>query len=290
MRACASIALAAVALASFSHAASITLPTLYSCEPATIRVSAQGNYTIEGRNGASRKLVFRAHVNQGVTSVNWDYVDLAANDTALITVTDQISASQTSDDAVQALVQANPMGNTTCLVKDKDKDHHSTPKQKSMVATIIGIALGAFFALVILLIAGMMYRRKREKLEKVEEDSVDLDHSYTQGSVPAGGSYMARLVPGLKLQEARPLPRDPVLESEQANYSSTRRGTQYYKNDTSFDMPYRHQWQPPSQPYRQSSNPFSEQQASTTQQQQHELLYQQQEKSQSSFLSHNNSK
>ncbi|KAJ9478661.1 hypothetical protein PHBOTO_002177 [Pseudozyma hubeiensis] len=289
MRAFASIALAGVALASFSHAASITLPTLYSCEPATIRVSAQGNYTIEGRNGASRKLVFRAHVNQGVTSVNWDAVDLAANATALITVTDQISASQTSDDAVQALVLANPAGNTTCLVKDKD--HRSTPKQKSMVATIIGIALGAFFALVILLIAGMMYRRKRERLEKVEEDSLDLDHSYTQGSVPAGGSYMARLVPGLKLQEARPLPRDPVLESEQANYSSTRRGTQYYKNDTSLDMPYRHQWQPPSQSYRQSSNPFSEQQASTTQQQQqHELLYQQQEKSQSSFLSHNNSK
>ncbi|GAC98828.1 hypothetical protein PHSY_006423 [Pseudozyma hubeiensis SY62] len=278
MRAFASIALAAVALASFSHAASIKLPTLYSCEPAAIRVSAQGNYTIEGRDGTSNKLVFRAHVKQGVTSVNWDAVDLAANATALIAVTDQISASQTSNDAVQALVLANPAGNTTCLVKDTD--HRSTSKQKSMVATIIGIALGAFFLLVILLIAGMMYRRKRERLEKVEEDSLDLNHSYTHGTIPAGGSYMARLVPGLKLQEARPLPRDPVLESEQATYSSTRRGTQYYKNDSSFDMPYRHQWHQPS-------NPFAEQHASTTRQD-HELLYQQHEKSQSSFVSHHN--
>ncbi len=104
-----------------------------------------------------------------------------------------------------------------------------------MVPTIIGIALGAFFLLIVLLVGGVMWRRKKEKMQKVENDSVDLNHSYA-GNVPAGGSYMARLVPGLKLQEARPLPRDPVLESEQANYSNTRRGTMnYYKNGTDYN-------------------------------------------------------
>ncbi|CDS00419.1 uncharacterized protein SPSC_01655 [Sporisorium scitamineum] len=227
MRLASSIALIAVVLAAFSHAAIINLPTLYSCEPASIHVLAKGNYTLEGRNLETHKLHFRLRVQKGVTSVTWDSVDLAANTTALITVTEQISATQTSVGSVQALVQPNPSGSTTCLADKKDKDRASS-KQKNMVPTIIGIVLGAFFLLVLFLVAGMMYRRKKEKTQKIEEDSVDLSHSYTQ----AGESYMARLVPGLKLNEARPLPRDPKLESEQANYASTRRGTQYYKTTT----------------------------------------------------------
>ncbi|CBQ70971.1 conserved hypothetical protein [Sporisorium reilianum SRZ2] len=225
MRLVSSIALVALAFAAVSHAAFINLPTLYSCEPAAIRVLAKGNYTLEGRDLDTRKLHFRLRVQKGVSSVTWDAVDLPANATAIITVTDQIAASQTSAGSVQALVQPNPSGNTTCLADKKDKDR-ATAKQKNMVPTIIGIVLGAFFVLVLLLVAGMMYRRKKEKSQKIEEDSVDLSHSYSQ----AGGSYMARLVPGLKMNEARPLPRDPKLESEQADYASTRRGTHYYKS------------------------------------------------------------
>lgn len=231
MRLACSIALIAFAFAAFAQAAFINLPTLYSCEPASIRVLAQGNYTLEGREIDSHKLYFRLRVQKGVTSVTWDAVDMPANATALVTVTDQISLTQTAVGSVQALVQPNPSGNTTCLADAKKDKDHRTGKQKNMVPTIIGIVLGAFFVLVLLLVAGMMYRRKKEKSQKIEEDSVDLNHNnnyYTQ----AGGSYMARLVPGLKLHEARPLPRDPKLESEQANYASTRRGTQYYNKNS----------------------------------------------------------
>lgn len=235
MRVHASIAIAAVAaLTTVSRAALINLPTLYSCEPASIHILAKGNYTIEGRDGNSHKLVFRARIKKGVLAVTWDTVDLPANATALITVIDQISPTDTSNNSVQGSIFANPAGNTTCLAKARD--HRSSAKQKTMVPTIIGIALGAFMVLVLLLIGGMLYRRRKEKSEKIEQDSVDLNHSYTQGSIPAGGSYMARLVPGLKLQEARPLPRDPVLESEHANYASTRRGTYYYKNGAAPDI------------------------------------------------------
>lgn len=228
-------------LATLASAAMINIPPLFSCEPASIRVLAKGNYTIEGRDFDTHKLVFRARVNKGVSSVNWDAVDLAPNATAVVTVTDQIGPSPTETTLVtaQALIQPNPTGNTTCLVKsERDRKRGgATKSQKNMVPTIIGICLGAFLLLVILLVAGMMYRRKREKAQKVDEDSVDLNHSYaTQGQVPAGGSYMARLVPGLVLRDARPLPRDPVLESEQANYASTRRGTHYYKNGTAPDV------------------------------------------------------
>ncbi|SPO32164.1 uncharacterized protein UTRI_02721 [Ustilago trichophora] len=228
-------------LATLASAAMINIPPLYSCEPASIRVLAKGNYTIEGRDLDTHKLVFRAHVNKGVSSVNWDAVDLAPDATAVVTVTDQIgpNPTQTALVTAQALIQPNPTGNTTCLAKsERDrKGGGATKSQKNMVPTIIGICLGAFLLLVILLVGGMMYRRKKEKVQKVDEDSVDLNHSYaTQGNVPAGGSYMARLVPGLVLQDARPLPRDPVLESEQANYASTRRGTHYYKNGTGPDV------------------------------------------------------
>ncbi len=215
-----------VAESSFAAAALINVPALYSCEPADIRVLAKGNYTIEGRDSDSHKLVFRARVDKGVNLVTWDSVDLIANATAIITVTDQTTPKQTALVTASAIVQPNPSGNTTCLRQD-DKSH-ATAKQKNMVATIIGIVLAAFVALVLLLVGGMMYRRKKEKAQKFENESLDLNHGMPQAGVPAGGSYMARLVPGLKLQEARPLPRDPVLESEQANYASTRRGTQYY--------------------------------------------------------------
>ncbi|TKY87737.1 hypothetical protein EX895_003318 [Sporisorium graminicola] len=226
MRFASSLALSTLAFAALSHAAFINLPPLYSCEPATIQVLAKGNYTLEGRELDSHKVYFHLRVQKGVSSVTWDAVDLAADATALISVTDQISASQTAVGSVQAVIQPNPSGNTTCLASDKKGKNHTSAKQKNMVPTIIGIVLGAFFLLVLLLVAGMMYRRKKEKSQKIEEDSVDLSHNYTQ----AGGSYMARLVPGLKPEEARPLPRDHKLESEQANYASTRRGTQYYRN------------------------------------------------------------
>ncbi|SPO25170.1 uncharacterized protein UTRI_02721_B [Ustilago trichophora] len=234
-----------VLLATLASAAMINIPPLFSCEPASIRVLAKGNYTIEGRDLDTHELVFRAHVNKGVSSVNWDAVDLAPNATAVVTVTDQIgpSPTQTARVTAQALIQPNPTGDTTCLAKSDRKSERdrkgggATKSQKNMVPTIIGICLGAFLLLVILLVAGMMYRRKKEKVQKVDEDSVDLNHSYTtQGKVPAGSSYMARLVPGLVMQDARPLPRDPVLESEQANYASTRRGTHYYKNGTAPDV------------------------------------------------------
>ncbi|SNX83621.1 uncharacterized protein MEPE_02328 [Melanopsichium pennsylvanicum] len=223
-------------------AATIELPSLYSCEPATVRVLAQGNYTIEGRDQDSHKLVFRAHVRKGVSAVTWDSVDLVANTTAVMTVTDQIGSSPTQTALVtaSATVMANPSGNTTCLLATeydrKHKDEHQS--QKNMVPTIIGIVLGVILLLVLLLVGGMFYRRRKETLQKIDEDSVDLNHGYSQnaGDVPAGGDYMARLVPGLKLQEARPLPRDPVLESEQANYASTRRGTHHYKGGTSVDV------------------------------------------------------
>ena len=237
-------------LAALSHAALFNLPTLYSCEPASIRVLAQGNYTLEGRDLDSHKLFFRVHVDKGVRSVTWDPVDLPANSTAVFTVTDQTSASQTSVGSVQGLVYPNPTGDTACLDTRKDKGRASS-KQKNMVPTIVGIVLGAFFVLVLLLVAGMMYRRRKEKTQKVEEDSVDLNHGYT-GKTPAGGSYMAKLVPGLKLQDARPLPRDARLESELANYSSTRRGTHYYNSppappttsaDAGYELPNYHQSQ-----------------------------------------------
>lgn len=77
-----------------------------------------------------------------------------------------------------------------------------------------------------------MYRRKKEKTHKVEDDSLDLNHGYAGRNVPAGGSYMAKLVPGLKLQDAKPLQRDYRLEREQHDYASTRRGTRYYNGNT----------------------------------------------------------
>lgn len=230
--------------ATLASAAMFKLPILYSCEPAIIPVLAKGNYTIESRDSNSNELVFRAHVKKKVNSVTWDSVELPADASVIVTVIDQLSiaGNQTAIATASATVQPNPTGNTTCLLqaqrerKDNDKGG-ATKAQKNMVPTIVGIVLGAFFLLVVLLVGAMMYRRKKEKAQKVEDDSLDLNHGYGgQGNVPAGGSYMARLVPGLVMQDARPLPRDPVLESEQANYSSTRRGTHYYKNETGPDV------------------------------------------------------
>lgn len=231
------LALALTALTSVMSA-QITLPTLYSCEPADIRVLAQGNFTIEGRDMDTHKLVFRAHAPQSVTSVTWSAVDLPPNATAVITVFDEADSFDTQDTFANAsaLVQPNPSGNTTCLHlfdKNNDPGHGgSKAKQKNMVPTIVGVVLGAFFLLVLLLVGGMMYKRKKEKVQSLDYDGVDITQNLPIGNAPAGGNYMSRLVPGLKLQEAKPLPRDPVLESEQANYTSTRRGTYYNKKGT----------------------------------------------------------
>ncbi len=296
-----------VAESSFAAAALINVPALYSCEPADIRVLAKGNYTIEGRDSDSHKLVFRARVDKGVNLVTWDSVDLVANATAIITVTDQTSPKQTALVTASAIVQANPMGNTTCLREEENS--RATAKQKNMVATIIGIVLAAFVALVLLLVGGMMYRRKKEKAQKFENESLDLNHGMPHAGVPAGGSYMARLVPGLKLQEARPLPRDPVLESEQANYASTRRGTQYYKHTPDLGGAnanpnamhattgyYREGSPAPQYPQYGHPNPFASQQdlhyPTSPQHQQHHLMYQNKDydQSQTSFLSKKSSK
>ncbi len=84
MRLTSSLTLLAAAVAAASSltlvsSTTVTLPNLYACTPADIRVKATGNYTIEGRDNGSHKLVFRAHVNKGVKSVTWSAVELPAN-------------------------------------------------------------------------------------------------------------------------------------------------------------------------------------------------------------------
>lgn len=249
MRSAPFLTLVSLLLATLAWGATVSLPNLYSCTPAEIRVHTTGNYTIEGHDSASKQLVFRAHVNAGVKRVTWDAVDLPANATALVTVTDQTgpSPTQTSVVTATALVAPNPVGNYTCLaaLKDNDSDGGKKHGQKTLVPTIVGVVAGAFVLLVLLLVGGALWRRKKERAQKIENESVDLSHSYsTQGKVPAGTSYMARLVPGLNIQEARPLPRDRHLESEQEQYASTRRGTQYYHNTPAYDLPPRQRTEP----------------------------------------------
>ncbi|SOV09065.1 uncharacterized protein UDID_03695 [Ustilago sp. UG-2017a] len=210
------------------HGANLTLPTLTSCEPAEILISATGNYTIQGREVATHKLVFHAHIDQGVDHVTWNPVDLPPNSIALISILDQTSPFTTSLTSSQAAILPNPLGNTSCLARNKDR-HRSTGAQKTMVATIIGIVLGAFFLLVLLLVAGMMYRRKKERAVKEQDDCVD--HSCAREQVIAGGSYMQRLVPGLSLQDAKPLPRDRSTEREQLDWASTRRANRHCKEN-----------------------------------------------------------
>ncbi|KAJ1028174.1 hypothetical protein NDA13_003620 [Ustilago tritici] len=210
------------------HGANLTLPTLTSCEPAEILISATGNYTIQGRDVATHKLVFHAHIDQGVDHVTWNPVDLPPNSIALISILDQTSPFTTSLTSSQAAIFPNPLGNTSCLARDKDR-HRPTEAQKTMVATIIGIVLGAFFLLILLLLAGMMYRRKKERAVKEQDDC--LDHSCAGEQVIAGGSYMQRLVPGLSLQDAKPLPRDRGTEREQLDWASTRRANRHCKEN-----------------------------------------------------------
>lgn len=257
----------ALATATLVSGALLNLPTLTTCEPADIRVLAKGNYTVEARDSVSHRLYFRKRIRKGVSLVTWSAVDLPLNSTAIVTVTDQIGSAATATSVVTdtAQVLPNPTGDVSCLKEadrhpsnngtgnitslnnpnsnssnstdanidseNADRNHDDRHrKQKSMIPTIIGIVVGAFLLLIVLLVGGMIWRRQKEKGEKIESDSVDL-HDAPQGAVPAGGSYMARLVPGLKLTEARPLPRDPVLEGEQEAYANTRRGTMYYKTN-----------------------------------------------------------
>ncbi|CCF51696.1 hypothetical protein NDA11_001067 [Ustilago hordei] len=211
------------------HGANVTLPSLTSCEPAEILISATGNYTIQGRDIATHKLVFHEHIDQGVDHVTWNPVDLPPNSIALISILDQTSPSTTSLTSSQAAILPNALGNTSCLARDKGR-RKTTGAQKTMVATIIGIVLGAFFLLVLLLVIGMMYRRKKEKEVKEQDDCVD--HSCAGEQVIAGGSYMQRLVPGLSLQDAKPLPRDRSTEREQLDWASTRRANRHCKENT----------------------------------------------------------
>ncbi|EST05775.1 hypothetical protein PSEUBRA_004798 [Kalmanozyma brasiliensis GHG001] len=215
--------LLSLTLTPLALAATLTLPTLYTCSPANITVAARGNWTLEGRDSSTNKLVLRRRMDRGDTSVLWDAVDLPSNSTALFVLTDQIRSNITSLATAQGLILASPTGNTTCLSTSKKSSNRG--KGKNTVPEIIGIVLGVFLLLVILLVGGMMYRRKKERRQRVEED--DISDNY--GAKAPGSGYMARLVPGLKM-ESRPLPRDPVLEDEQKAYASTRRGTQYYNN------------------------------------------------------------
>ncbi|KAI3484308.1 hypothetical protein L1887_52621 [Cichorium endivia] len=99
---------------SFAAAALINVPALYSCEPADIACLPRATTPSKGRDSDSHKLVFRARVDKGVNLVTWDSVDLIANATAIITVTDQTTPKQTALVTASAIVQPNPSGNTTC--------------------------------------------------------------------------------------------------------------------------------------------------------------------------------
>lgn len=207
--------------------ATITVPPLYQCEPAVLTVATQGNFTFEARDNATRKILFREKLDAGTTQITWSAVNLTADATAWFQVIDQVGTrrSQTTTDNVTAVVLNSPTGNTSCL-KESDKDSSTTNKQSSKVPTIVGICLGVFFLLIILLVGLMVYRRKKERRQRIDNDSVDESHrgGYTQ----PGGGYMAKLVPGLNLQAARPLPRDIELEGEQAKYADERRMTRHY--------------------------------------------------------------
>lgn len=210
-------------------AATITVPPLYQCEPVNLTIAAEGNFTIEARDNATHKILFREKVDAGVTQVTWT-VNLTAADTAWFEVIDQVGTrrSQTTVDNATAVVLDSPTGNTSCL--SKNAKAKATTKQKSMVATIIGVCLGVFLLLIIGLVGLMVYRRKKERRQRMDNDSVD--DSHRGDYVQPGGGYMAKLVPGLNFHAARPLPRDIELETEQAKYADERRMTRHYTRPT----------------------------------------------------------
>ena len=56
------ILLAAATAISLVNAVSITIPPLSQCEPAEFLVQAQGNYTIDIRDGESKQRIFILHI------------------------------------------------------------------------------------------------------------------------------------------------------------------------------------------------------------------------------------
>ncbi|PWZ01637.1 hypothetical protein BCV70DRAFT_140988, partial [Testicularia cyperi] len=223
-----SVALLALATSQRVGAVTFQSPTLYQCEPAVFNVSATGNFTIEGRDAATRKLVFRSREDENVTQVTWSAVDLAAGSSAIIEVTDQIGKRRSQTESINAtsIILDSPTGNKTCL--ETHKKSSSASKTRSAIPAIVGASLGGFVFLMILLVGFMMYRRRKERgLEKFDNNETNDWHSNGQAPQPGQG-YMAKLVPGLNLGEARPLPRDPVLESQQAEYALSVRNSRHF--------------------------------------------------------------
>ncbi|EPQ29993.1 uncharacterized protein PFL1_02666 [Pseudozyma flocculosa PF-1] len=216
------LSLAALLAATFGcvGAVNLTIPALAQCEPATFQIEAKGNVTIGAKDASRMSNVMRAFVPvMGTVSWTWDIVELPENETAIFIVTDFFGSSpfDIAQHFATAVVGASPTNNSACLpmrFKHTPQDLPRRHQRSIEVPVIVGVLIG-FVGLLVGLVVLVMLRRRRERrmAEKNPDANGDpqdearrlVPPDYT----PAGGGYMAKLVPGLQMAAPPPPPAAP---------------------------------------------------------------------------------
>ncbi|KAN0060109.1 hypothetical protein ACQY0O_008083 [Thecaphora frezii] len=176
-------------------------------------------------------------------AVTREAVELPENGIAVFLVTDFFGSSpfDIAQHYATAVVGPSPTNNTACLppryTKHLTDDLPSSHAKSIEVPVIAGVLVG-FLCLLLGLVMLVMVRRRRERLlaEKCQNEAGDLQdesrHLVPPDYTPAGGGYMAKLVPGLQINSPQPAAPLPSPSTRRPGRS---RGFRTWRRSTSGD-------------------------------------------------------